>query len=172
MAGVGVYIVIPFAGGKHRTLANSLLFTIQYTIIFGLVGFSRNSELREYLENVVQQHSQGFQLGGTISSAIKKIAPGAKIFCGCLILLSWFLFYITIRWWRHERKCLFLQNDVDYLDRNPRGAPDYYDDCEYFSRNESKTRELLDRRGNKEYIDYLDEFDPLSRIEKRGNYLK
>ena len=181
LCGFLIYNIIPFSGGKVRTLLNSILFTVQYTIIYIIIGFGIGSgdegdhknELQAILAQVL--NNQKDKMGKSFSKVSEKLAitietPQVEVpmFIGCalFIVLSILLLALTISWFRHETRCQFLENDVDYLDRNQKGAPVYYDDVEYYTRHNEKYDEIGLKRNKTLYIRSLDHYDPLTKIEK------
>ena len=109
--GLPVYNIVAFAGGVNRTLLNSALFAIQYSVVFGLMAFSSHKGFVSYLDHVI--------VGREINDNYASKWEIAAITVGCLlIVLSWFLFWITFSWSRDPKKKNFLDNDIDYMNRN------------------------------------------------------
>jgi len=109
--GLAVYNIVAFAGGVNRTLINSALFAIQYSVVFGLMAFSSHKGFISYLDHVI--------VGKEINDNTASKWEIAAIFVGSLlIVLSWFLFGVTFHWSRDPKKKNFLDNDIDYMNRN------------------------------------------------------
>ena len=197
-AGFLVYQMIPFAGGKKRSLANAALFTLQFTIIFGILmnsAYSHDGIMHELLEiSVSKYRDMAKHAGGSVFTAVTlnntftnnvvdqmntfvtdqtdKIpwTSPVGIIPGICILTAWFLFIVTIMWYNDEHCSQFLENEVDYLSRNPRGAPDYFNDTEYYQQNELKEemyQKMRLKRQQTQYVKKLDLFDPLAKREKK-----
>lgn len=169
--GLAITCVIPFAGGKKRTLFNSLLFCIQYTTVFLQLFFAeKNGTIKQATQQFYENNigDKLPDLGKTFLKITEAITP--QRFCIVFIVLSWFLFFVTVRWYLDEHRSRFLENATDYLNRNERGAPEYYENCEYFDRKkyEAMRYAAIDAvRMNPDYINRLDFFDPLNKIERR-----
>jgi len=163
-----VTCVIPFAGGKYRTLLNSLLFAIQYTVLFLQICFAEQGhattlDVVKVYDNFVNEKIL------TLSSRLKIITTTItpQRICILLVIISWVLFYVTFYWFLHKSRRKFLENDVDYLNRNARGAPDYYENAEYFDRHDDKYDEIDRLRMDEGYLKRLHYFDPFNKIEYR-----
>ena len=173
LCGAPIYLIIPFSGGKVRTLVNSFIFAIQYSVIFGVIGFTEAPGLTTYLQRILSDHREKLSSQANINITILPdgLKPTFKVFCGLLIVLSWVLFFVTLKWYRDKDKQDFLQNDVDYLDRNI-SPPKYFDDTEYYTRNLEKESESRIKRNNSSYVQTLDRFDPLNAVEIKKKKLQ
>lgn len=161
LGGAPIYSVIPFAGGKRRTLANSFIFTAQYTIIFGVLMFNFCPEIILYLSEALSDHRDAANPFN--SDDTPPVPVFARVVCGLLIAITWTLQGVTLHWYFHEHRSQFLQNFVDYLDRSK--APYYYQKDDRYRKHNRQDIQI--GRTKTKYIERLDGFDPLTKMERR-----
>ena len=126
LIGFIVYSVIPFAGGKNRTLANSLLFMIQYTLVFGAFLTADWLDFSKYHGAEVDdiRNKVTFMIEKLFKKEISSTDLHTNGFFITMIVITWLLFFLTLFW--YLKKPALIVNDIDYLDRNVTALPGYH----------------------------------------------